>query len=77
MAQYSVVGKPLPRIDAVPKVTGETVYAADMKLPGMVHAKLVYSPYAHARIVRIDAARARAYPGVAAVITGRDLPNYN
>lgn len=77
MAQYAVVGKPLPRIDGRPKVTGETVYAADMKLPRMLHARLVCSPCAHARIVRIDASRARAYPGVAAVLTGRDLPTYN
>ena len=71
---FSVIGQPLPKLDAWAKVTGETRYADDMVLPRMAHAKLLRSPHAHALIRRIDTARARALPGVYAVITGADLP---
>lgn len=74
--EYRAVGKPVTRIDAVAKVTGRTVYADDMKLPRMLHAKVLASPYAHARIKSIDTAAARAYPGVEAVITAAELPTY-
>jgi 4-hydroxybenzoyl-CoA reductase alpha subunit len=73
-AKFSVIGQPLPKIDAWAKVTGETRYADDLVLPRMAFAKLLRSPHAHARILRIDAARARELPGVYAVITGADLP---
>ena len=72
--RFSVVGHSLPKIDAWAKVTGETKYADDLVLPRMAHGKLLRSPHPHARIVRIDTARAAALPGVYAVITGRDLP---
>ncbi|MET0852318.1 MAG: molybdopterin cofactor-binding domain-containing protein [Candidatus Rokuibacteriota bacterium] len=72
--RFSVVGKSLPKIDAWAKVTGQTRFADDMTLPRMAHGKLLRSPHAHARIVRIDTTRARSLPGVYAVITGRDLP---
>jgi 4-hydroxybenzoyl-CoA reductase alpha subunit len=71
---FSVVGQPLPKIDAWAKVTGETRYADDLVLPRMAYAKLLRSPHAHARIRSIDTARAKALPGVYAVITGEDLP---
>ena len=58
------------------KVTGETVYADDMKLPRMLHAKVLASPYAHARIRSIDTVKARQFPGVEAVVTSADLPPY-
>ncbi len=74
MKRFSVIGQPLPKIDAWAKVTGETRYADDMVLPRMAHAKLLRSPHPHARIAGIDTARARALPGVFAVITGHDLP---
>jgi CO/xanthine dehydrogenase Mo-binding subunit len=74
--EYRTVGKPVTRIDGVAKVTGKTVYADDMKLPRMLHAKILGSPYAHARIKSIDATRARNHPGVAAVITAAELPPY-
>ena len=70
-----VVGKSLPRIDAPGKVTGTAVYAADFTLPGMLHGKIARSTEPHARIVRIDPARARAVPGVRAVITAADTPD--
>jgi 4-hydroxybenzoyl-CoA reductase alpha subunit len=71
---FTVVGQPLPKIDAWGKVTGETRYADDLVLPRMAYGKLLRSAHAHARIVSIDTARARALPGVLAVITGHDLP---
>jgi 4-hydroxybenzoyl-CoA reductase subunit alpha len=73
-SDLTVVGRPLPKIDAWGKVTGETRYADDLVLPRMAFGKLLRSPHAHARIVSIDTARARALPGVYAVITGHDLP---
>ena len=72
--RFSVIGQPLPKIDAWAKVTGETQYADDLVLPRMAFAKLLRSPHAHARISAIDTTRARALPGVYAVITGHDLP---
>jgi 4-hydroxybenzoyl-CoA reductase alpha subunit len=69
-----VVGRPLPKVDAAGKVTGRTRYADDLKLPRMLHGKILRSPRPHARIVRIDTSRAEALPGVRAVLTGRDLP---
>ncbi len=68
------VGRPVDRIDAPAKVTGEAVYGDDLRLPRMLHAKLVHAPVAHARIRRIDASKALAVPGVEAVITASDLP---
>jgi CO/xanthine dehydrogenase Mo-binding subunit/aerobic-type carbon monoxide dehydrogenase small subunit (CoxS/CutS family) len=68
-----VVGRSVPRGDAVDKVTGRARYVTDLELPGMAHAQLLRSPYAHARIVRIDVGRAREVPGVSAVLTGADL----
>ena len=72
--EYSIIGKPLPRIDGKVKVTGTAVYADDLVLPGMLHGKLLRSPYAHARIINIDTSKAEKLPGVRAVITGKDFP---
>jgi 4-hydroxybenzoyl-CoA reductase subunit alpha len=72
--KFSVIGQSLPKIDAWAKVTGETRFADDLVLPRMAYAKLLRSPHAHALIKRIDTVRARALPGVYAVITGHDLP---
>jgi len=74
MAQYRAVGRPTARVEGVGKVTGRTVYTADVDLPGMLYAKLLRSPHAHARIRRIDTARAAALEGVVAVVTAADLP---
>lgn len=70
----SCVGQPLPRIDAADKVTGRATYTADISLPNMVFGKILGSPIAHGLIKRIDTSRARALPGVLAVITGEDVP---
>jgi 4-hydroxybenzoyl-CoA reductase alpha subunit len=74
MKEDSLIGKSLPRVDARAKVTGTARYTDDFTLPGMIHGRLLRSPLAHARIVSIDTSRAKAIPGVAAVITGADLP---
>ena len=68
-----VVGRSVARTDALEKVTGRARYVTDLEVPGMAHAALLRSPYAHARLVRIDVARARQVPGVHAVLTGADL----
>ncbi len=71
---FRVVGQPLRKVDGLAKATGQALYADDVQLPGMLHAKILRSPHAHARIVSIDASAALALPGVHAVITGADLP---
>jgi 4-hydroxybenzoyl-CoA reductase subunit alpha len=73
MAEFSVIGKRVPRVDAREKVTGEAKYAADFSLPDMLWCKLVRSPYPHARILNIDTSKAEKLPGVKAVITGKDF----
>ena len=69
-----VIGKRLPRVDARERVTGQAIYPADLALPGTVHAKLLRSPHAHARIARIDTSRAAALKGVLAIVTAADFP---
>ena len=68
------VGLAIPRPDGPEKVTGKVEYVADIQPKGMLHAKLLRSPHAHARIKRIDASRAKALPGVRAVLTAADIP---
>ncbi|HYS16995.1 MAG TPA: xanthine dehydrogenase family protein molybdopterin-binding subunit [Candidatus Binatia bacterium] len=68
------IGLSIPRPDGPEKVTGQVQYVADLNPRGLLHAKLLRSPYAHARIVRIDVSRARALPGVRAVLTAADIP---
>ncbi|MCS6936609.1 MAG: xanthine dehydrogenase family protein molybdopterin-binding subunit [Candidatus Bipolaricaulota bacterium] len=71
---FAVVGKALPKVDGLAKCTGQTKYADDLSLPRMLYGKLLRSPHPHAKILRIDASKALALPGVFAVITGKDLP---
>ena len=68
------IGLAIPRPDGPEKVTGQVQYVADIKPKGMLHAKLLRSPHAHARIVKIDTTRAKALPGVRAVLSARDIP---
>jgi len=72
--EYRVVGKSVERTDARVKVSGSARYAGDLVAPGMLHGKLLRSPLAHAKILNIDVSKARALPGVMAVITGKDFP---
>jgi 4-hydroxybenzoyl-CoA reductase subunit alpha len=76
VSDFSVVGKRVSRTDAVPRVTGEVKYSADLYLPGMLYAKVLRSPYAHARIINIDTSQAEKLPGVRAIITGKDAIPY-
>jgi CO/xanthine dehydrogenase Mo-binding subunit len=69
----SPIGEPVPRRDGIAKVTGAAMYATDVVLPGLAHAKILRSPYAHARIRSIDSTAARAHPGVIAVVSAEDL----
>ena len=69
-----MIGKSLPRPDAWEKVRGRPIFAGDFAVAGMLHARIVRSPYASARIARIDTAAAAALPGVVAVLTHADVP---
>ncbi len=72
--QWRTVGKPEPKVDAVKLALGKPAFTDDLEMRGMLTAKMLTSPLAHARIKRIDASRARALPGVAAVLTWQDIP---
>src|ERR1051326_3245965 len=72
--KYRVIGTRPVRPDGVDKVTGRAIYGADVVLPRMAHARVLRSPYPHARIRSIDTSQAEAMPGVLAVMTARDLP---
>ena len=74
MSVHAAIGKSTPRIDGVEKVTGQARYTADLRIPGLLHARLVLSPYANARILGINADAARQVPGVVAVLTADDMP---
>lgn len=70
----NVLGRRMRKTDGLEKSTGRARYTDDMTLPGMLHAKIVRSPHPHARIVSIDTSAALALPGVAAVVTGAEMP---
>lgn len=72
---FKVIGTRPARPDGVDKVTGRALFGADIQLPGLLHGKVLRSPHAHARIVRLDTSRAARLPGVKAIITGADLPD--
>lgn len=74
MGPFSVVGTDVPRTDAEAKTRGTAIYTDDMKLPGMLHGRILRSPYAHARITHIDVTRALALPGVKCALTAEDTP---
>lgn len=72
--KLSVVGKSLKRIDAIDKVTGRAKYATDLKMDGMLHAKLLRSPHPHARVTNIDITKVKSLPGVRAIATIEEVP---
>ncbi|MDO9349670.1 MAG: molybdopterin-dependent oxidoreductase, partial [Deltaproteobacteria bacterium] len=74
MQDFINIGKRIPKMDAEEKVTGKAVYIHDLKVPGMLYGKILYSPHAHARILRIDTSEAERLPGVRAVLTGYNTP---
>jgi len=71
---WNSVGKPEKKVDAVKLVQGKPAFTADLELRGLLYARVLHSPVAHARIKRVDASKARALPGVAAVLTWQDIP---
>lgn len=74
MQDLKAVGKRIPKIDAIDKATGRVEYIQDIKLAGMLHGKILYSKYPHARIVHIDTSKAKQLTGVRAILTGKDIP---
>lgn len=73
-SSFKVLGSRPIRHDGVDKVTGHAKYGADLALPGMLYAKILRSPHAHARILSIDTSKAQTAPGVKSVVTGADFP---
>ena len=71
----SSIGQSITRIDAVGKVTGETLYPGDINMPGQLHMKILFAGRPHARITRLDTSKAETHPGVVAVFTPKDVPN--
>jgi CO/xanthine dehydrogenase Mo-binding subunit len=74
MRGVAVIGVPRRRIEGGEKVTGATRFTADLQLRGLAHVRLVLSPHASARVLRVDVASARAHPGVLDAVSGVDLP---
>ena len=71
--EMKYVGRSIARVDAVDKVTGRAKFTGDLNMPGMLHGKILRSPFPHARICGIGASKAEALPGVAAVLTSKDI----
>lgn len=71
---FRIVGKENRKVDGLAKATGEAIYTDDIMLPGMLHAKMLRSPHAHARILSVDTSKAEALPGVVGVLVGAELP---
>ena len=74
MALNPIIGSSIPRKDGREKVTGHAKYGADINVSGQLYAVIYHSPHPHALIKNVDKSKASAYPGVRAVITGRDFP---
>ncbi|HUF42653.1 MAG TPA: xanthine dehydrogenase family protein molybdopterin-binding subunit [Verrucomicrobiae bacterium] len=73
MNDFKFVGTAVPRGEGSGKVSGQTLYAADVKLPGLLWAKILRSPHPHARLRRMDISKAEKSPGVRAILTGEDV----
>lgn len=74
---YNVAGKNARRVDGIEKVTGKALYTGDLQLPGLAHAKILRSPHAHARLVKVDASMAKELSGVIATLTRDDIKGFN
>ena len=77
MKKFRYVGVGVNRVDAIGKVTGETKYAGDLKLPGMCYGKILLSAHPRARVLRIDTRSAESLAGVKKIITAKDIPGNN
>lgn len=76
MSEFHVIGRRVPKLDALDKALGRAVYGHDLRPSGMLWGKVLYSEQAHARVLHVDTSRARRLPGVKAVITAADCPSY-
>lgn len=74
--EFKVIGKKVERVDAFERLVGEAKFASDIYLPGMLYVKILRSPHPHAKVIRIDATKAQALPGVKAVLTSSDVPDF-
>lgn len=74
--EFKVIGKKVERVDAFERLTGEAKYASDIYLRGMLCVKILRSPYPHAKVVKIDKARAQALPGIMAILTPEDTRDF-
>src|SRR5918995_3954978 len=74
---FTIAGKDAHRVDGIEKVTGKAVYTGDIELPGMGYAKILRSPVAHARLLKVDASKANELPGVIATLTRDDIKAFN
>jgi xanthine dehydrogenase molybdenum-binding subunit len=74
MQEFISIGKRIPKMDAEEKVTGKAIYIHDLKVPGMLYGKILYSPHPHAKILNIDTSRAEKLLGVKAILTGYNIP---
>ena len=74
--KFKIIGKRQPKIDAWKRVSGKAKYASDIYLPGMLYARILRSPYPHAKVVKIDVEKAKALPGVKAILTFKEVPSF-
>lgn len=73
MTDFSIIGKPVPMVDGSGKVTGRGIYTDDMKMSGMLYARIFRSVHPHAKILKLDTTSAEQVPGVIAVVIGKEL----
>jgi CO/xanthine dehydrogenase Mo-binding subunit len=74
--EFKVIGKRVERVDAFERLVGQAKYASDIYLPGMLYVKILRSPHPHAKVVKIDTSKAQALPGVKAILTPQDVPDF-
>ena len=74
--KFKIIGKRQPKVDAWERVSGKAKYASDIYLPGMLYARILRSPYPHAKVVKIDVEKAKALPGVKAILTFKEVPSF-
>ncbi len=77
MQNFKVVGTNAHRVDAIEKVSGKAIYTSDIQLPGMAHARILRSPVAHAKLIKVDASKAKELHGVIATLTRDDIQRFN
>lgn len=75
MAEYRVIGTPVERVDGPEMLSGQALYGPDMKLPGMLWGRILRSPIAHGKVLRVDVEKARKHPKVKVVICAKDVPD--